>query len=170
MDALRVVVRNQLGRWVVGVQLDLVDRRHDLGARVVEELLEVLDAEVGDTNVPHLAGGRQLLHLLPLPVLVGAAMAGGKAIGVPSLDEVPVREVLLLVAGVSRAGPVHQVEVDIVGSQGLQGGVNALLDTVVPGVVELGGDPDLAAGNTRVSDALTNLRLVAVGKGTADFC
>lgn len=152
------------------MQLDLVDRRDDLAARVVEEPLKVLNAKVGDTDVPHLAGGRQLLHLLPLSVLVCATTAGDQTIGIPSFDVVPVGEVLRLVIGVGRAGPVHQVEVDIVGSQSLERGVNALLDTVVPGVVELGGDPDLAAGNTRVSDTLANLRLVAVGKGAADLC
>lgn len=89
---------------------------------------------------------------------------------VPGLDEVPVRQVLLLVIRVRGAGPVHQVEIDIIKTKALEGGVNTLLDTVVPGVVELGGDPDLAAGNTRVSDTLANLRLVAVGKGAADLC
>lgn len=65
MDALGGVVGNQLRGGVVGVQFDLVDSRDDLAAGVVQELLEVLDAEVGDTNVTNLAGGRKLLHLLP---------------------------------------------------------------------------------------------------------
>lgn len=69
VDALGHVVGNQLRRGVVGVQLDLVDGGGDLAARVVQELLEVLDSEVGDTDVPDLAGGRQLLHLLPVLVL-----------------------------------------------------------------------------------------------------
>jgi hypothetical protein len=38
----------------------------------------------------------------------------------------------------------------------------------VPWVVELGGDPDLLAGNARVLDTLTNLLLVAVGKSCVD--
>ena len=68
VDALGGVVGNQLGRGVVGVQLDLVDGGHDLAAGVVEQLLHVPDAKVGDTNVLDLAGGRQLLHLLPIHV------------------------------------------------------------------------------------------------------
>lgn len=65
VDALGGVVGNQLRGGVVGVQFDLVDSRDDLAAGVVQELLEVLDAEVGDTNVTDLAGGGKLLHLLP---------------------------------------------------------------------------------------------------------
>lgn len=37
MDALGGVVRNKLGRGVVGVQLNLVDGRDDLAAGVVQE-------------------------------------------------------------------------------------------------------------------------------------
>lgn len=65
VDALGGVVSNQLGRRVVGVQLNLVDGGHDLGAGVVQKLLEVLDSKVGNTDVLNLAGGRELLHFLP---------------------------------------------------------------------------------------------------------
>lgn len=150
MDTLGGVVGDQLGRGVVGVQLDLVDSGDDLGGGVIEQDLEVLDAEVGDTNVAHLAGGRQLLHLLP------------------GLDEVPVRQVLGLVVGVGRAGPVHQVQVDVVDAQVFEGGVDAVLDAVVPGVVQLGGDPDLVAWDAGVLDAGADLGLVAVGQGCVD--
>ena len=37
---------------------------------------------------------------------------------------------------------------------------------MVPGVVELGGNPDLLTRNTRVTDTLTNLGLVAVCQST----
>ena len=73
---------------------------------------------------------------------------------------------LLEVIGVGRAGPVHEVEVNVVELQALQGRVNPLRDTLVPWVVELGGDPDLASGNARVDDTLTNFVLVAVSKST----
>lgn len=66
MDALGGVVGNQLGGGVVGVQLDLVNGGNGLAAWVVEEDLKVLDSEVGDTDVLGLAGGRELLHLLPM--------------------------------------------------------------------------------------------------------
>lgn len=85
--------------------------------------------------------------------------------GLPGLDEVPVGEVLGLVVGVGGAGPVHQVQVNVIDAQILQGRGNTRLHTVVPGVVELGGDPDLLAGDTGVLDTGTNLSLVAVGKG-----
>lgn len=66
MDALGGVVGNQLGRGVVRVQLDLVDGGDDLAAGVVQELLEVLDSEVGNTNVPNLSSSGQLLYVLPV--------------------------------------------------------------------------------------------------------
>lgn len=90
-----------------------------LAAWVVEELLEVLDGKVTDTNVLDTATGWQLLQLLPC------------------LDEVPVGEMLLEVIRVGGGGPVHEVEVNIVGAERLKGAGNAVLDTVVPRVVEL---------------------------------
>jgi hypothetical protein len=66
------------------VKLDLVDGRGDLGARVGEQLLEVLDGEVGNTNVLYAARLRELLHLSP------------------GVLEVPVGVVLLEVIGVGR--------------------------------------------------------------------
>lgn len=72
---------------------------------------------------------------------------------------------LLEVIGVGGRGPVHQVQVDVVGLEILERRVDALFDAFVPWVVELGGDPDLLAGDTGVLDTLTDLSLVAVGKG-----
>jgi hypothetical protein len=62
----------------------------------------------------------------------------------------------------------HEVQVNVVDAKGLQRAGNALFDALVPWVVELGGDPDLLAGNTRVLDTLANLLLVAVGKSCID--
>lgn len=73
---------------------------------------------------------------------------------------------LRLVIGIGRAGPVDQVKVDIVQTEVLKRRFNALVDTVVPGVVELGGNPDLLTRNTGVTDTLTNLGLVAVCQST----
>lgn len=61
---------------------------------------------------------------------------------------------------------MHQVKVDIFQTEVLKRRVNALGDTVVPGVVELGGNPDLLTRNTRVTDTLTNLGLVSVCQST----
>ena len=65
MNALLLAVVDELRGGVVGVKFDLVDSRNDLAAGVVQELLKVLNAKVGDTNVTDLAGGGKLLHLLP---------------------------------------------------------------------------------------------------------
>ena len=72
VDALLLAVVDELGGGVVGVQLDLVDGGDDLAAGVIQELLEVPDAEVGDTDVADLASGRQLLDFLPVDI--GLAM------------------------------------------------------------------------------------------------
>lgn len=85
----------------------------------------------------------------------------------PSLNEVPVGQVLLLVVGIGRTGPVYEIEIDVVQAQALKRRVDALGNAVVPGVVELGGDPDLLTGNARVADTITNLCLIAISQGTA---
>lgn len=59
---------------------------------------------------------------------------------------------------------MHQVQIDIVHAQILERRLNALLYLVVPGVVQLGGEPDLVAGHTGIADACANLGLVAVGQ------
>ena len=75
-------------RGVVGVELDLVDGRCGLEARIGKQLLEVLDGEVGNTNVLHAARLGELLHLRP------------------SVLEVPVGVVLLKIIGVGGRRPV----------------------------------------------------------------
>jgi hypothetical protein len=64
------------------VELDLVDGGRGLEARVGEQLLKVLDSEVGNTNVLYAAGFGKLLELSP------------------GVLEVPVGEVLLEIIGV----------------------------------------------------------------------
>jgi hypothetical protein len=51
VDALLLAVVDELGGRVVGVKLDLVDGGDGLAGLVLEENLEVLDGEVGDTDV-----------------------------------------------------------------------------------------------------------------------
>ena len=82
----------------------------------------------------------------------------------PGVDEVPVWVVLLQVLGVAGGGPVHEVEVHIVGLEVLEGRGNALLDTLVPWVVELGGEPNLFSGYARVDYALAYFGFVAISK------
>jgi hypothetical protein len=69
-------------RWVVGVQLDLVDSGRGLEARIGEKLFEVLYCEVGNTNVLHATRRRELLKLSPC------------------VEEIPVWQVLLEIVGV----------------------------------------------------------------------
>ncbi|KAG9680308.1 Aldo/keto reductase, partial [Aureobasidium melanogenum] len=111
----------------------------ELGGGVVGEDLEVLDGKVGDTDVLDAARGRQLLKLSP------------KMNCLPGVNEVPVG-----------------VQIDVVGLEVLERRGNALLDALVPGVVKLGGNPDVLAGNAGVLDTKTDLVLVAVGKSSVN--
>lgn len=122
-----------------------------LGGLGTQELLHVLDAKVADANVAHLARVEQLLHLAPrvdkVPVAVRRLAAGG---------------------GVEAAGPVDQVQVDVVGLQGGQRVGQGLGHALVVGVVELGGQPDVGAGDARGAQAGADLGLVAVGGGRVE--
>lgn len=150
MDVLALQILDELGRGVAGVQLDLVDGGGDLCGLSVEQLLHVGDVEVGDADVLDLARAEQLLHLAPC------------------VDEVPVGVVLLQVLWVGGAGPVHEVQVKVVCLQVLEGLAEALGDALVPGVVQLRRQPDLGPGHARGLDPVTDLLLVAVGKGSVD--
>ena len=57
---------------------------------------------------------------------------------------------------------MHQVQVDVVNTEILERRGDALFDALVPWVVELGCDPDLLTGDTRVLDTLADLGLIAV--------
>lgn len=65
VDALLLAVVEELGRGVVGVELDLVDGGDGLAGLILEEDFEVLDSEVGYTNVLDAAGSGKLLELSP---------------------------------------------------------------------------------------------------------
>ena len=88
MDALLLAVIQELGARVVGMKLDLIDGGGGLEVRRREELLEILDGEVGNTNVLDAARSWELLHLAP------------------RVAEVPVGVVLLEIGGVGARGPV----------------------------------------------------------------
>ena len=68
MDTLLLAVVDQLWRWVVWVELDLVDGWDGLARLVLEEDLEVLDGKVGDTNVLDAAGSGELLEFSPAAI------------------------------------------------------------------------------------------------------
>lgn len=91
--------------------LDLVDSGDDRG--LSEQLLEVGDAVVADTDALRLAGGEQLLHVLP----------GGDVVVVPEDVALAVGQLGEPVVGAVRVhahGPVDQELVDVVQAQRLQ--------------------------------------------------
>lgn len=106
-------------------------------------------AKVANTDVLHLASLDKLLHLAP------------------GVNVIPVG-VNLLHVWVGAAWPVDEVQVNVVSTQVLEGGVDALGDALVPWVVELGGEPDLLTGNAGGLDSDTDFRLVLVGEGSVD--
>lgn len=61
---------------------------------------------------------------------------------------------------------MNQIQVDIIEAERFQGSVNAFLNTFVPWIIELGGDPDLFSGNARVFDALADFVLVPICKSS----
>ena len=82
MDALGTAILHQFGRRVVRVELDLIDGWDSLAGGVREETFKIFDGEIRNTDVTDFAGSRKLLHFLP------------------SLDEIPIAEVLGGVLGV----------------------------------------------------------------------
>lgn len=75
---------------------------------------------------------------------------------------------LLQVLRIRTTRPMHKVQINVIQPQVLQRRVNGLGHALVPGVVELGGDPDVGAGHAGVADGGADLGLVAVGEGGVD--
>lgn len=63
---------------------------------------------------------------------------------------------------------MHKIQIHVIGSKVLQRCSDALLDALVPWVVQLGGQEDLLAGHAGGLDAAADFSLVAVGKGSVD--
>lgn len=84
-----------------------------LGILVAQEPFEILDGKVADANSLHLAGLNKLLHLSP------------------GLNVIPVLVDGLFLGWVDRSGPVHQVEVQVVRLQLLEGFGEGLGDALV---------------------------------------
>lgn len=134
------------------VQLQLVHRRHD--ARLAEQPVQLRPAEVRDADGARLARCQQCLHGLPRGNVVG--VAGGRvARGVFGEER--------RAAGEGR-GPVHQVEVDVGGVEGGEGGVERGGDVIrVVGVVpEFGGEEDFGARDGGGVDCVADGGLGAV--------
>lgn len=94
MNTLLSAVVDKFWRGVVGMYFDLIHRWDNLAALMVEELLKVLDTEVGDADALDFTSWK-LLHLLPAKrehVYLQWHHIWGKTI--PCFDKVPVRQVL----------------------------------------------------------------------------
>jgi len=63
----------------------------------------------------------------------------------------------------------HKVQVNIVDTQRLQRGGNAVFDAVVPWVVQLSRNPDFLARDTGILDSLANLMFIAIRKSSIDM-
>ena len=57
---------------------------------------------------------------------------------------------------------MHEVEVHIVELEVFQRRFDALTNSLMPWIVKLGSNPDLATGNSRLFDAVADFLLVAV--------
>lgn len=56
----------------------------------------------------------------------------------------------------------YQVKVDVIGAQVLQARIDALSHNMMPCVIQLGGQPNLFSGYTRVFDALSHFCFIAI--------
>lgn len=63
---------------------------------------------------------------------------------------------------------MHQVKINVIGAEVLERGFNSLRHNVVPGVVQLGGEPDLIAGHAGILDTGTDLGLVAISQSSVN--
>lgn len=88
MDALVGAELDQLGRWMIGVQFDLVDSWHNLEIGRVKELLKVFLIEVGYADILDLARVHQLLQFSPWGCQqIGPVPAPDV---LPSISEIPI--------------------------------------------------------------------------------
>lgn len=133
-DLVLVVEVEQVAVLQVRVELDLVDGRRDLGSP--QDDLEMLLEEVGNADGLGFAGLLDGLHVGPflLQDLIGAAVERD----------------------------VDEVEVDVVQTQFLQGGIKVLLGDLGIASGKLGGDKETLPGHARRLDAGPQLLLVVV--------
>ena len=94
----------------------------------------------------------------------GISFKKGRKKGAPGLDEVPVWQVFLAILGIGRGGPMDQIQINIVDTEALERAIDRFRNTMVPGIMELGGDPDVAARNARILDSLADFGFIGVRK------
>jgi hypothetical protein len=123
---------------VAGVQLNLVDGRDNFCG--LQQIVQVVCEEVGDTDGPDLVVFIQPLHLLP------------------GLD----------VQVLGRHRPMDEVQVHVIQAEDLAAVLECCLGPVLFTVPELGGDKDVLARNAGGCDRCSNSGLVAVGGSRVD--
>lgn len=75
---------------------------------------------------------------------------------------------LIQVIRIGGAWPVHEIQVDVIRAQRLQGRVNALSNTLMPWVIKLSRQPDLLSWDSGIFDPASNFGLVAICKSGID--
>ena len=160
MDSFGLVVGGEGALLQPGVEFELV--RGGDGGGVGEEALEFRVAEVGDADGAGFAGLQARFHGFPGVEVVGGAgedfvaavFIFGHEGGAPG----------------EGGGPVHEVEVEVVGVEVLERGVEggAHVVGVVRVVPEFGGDEDFGAGDAALLDGGADGRLSAVDAGSVD--
>ena len=130
----------------------MVDCGFDLEFWIGEKFFEVVFAEVGNSDCSNFTRCWQFLELGP------------------GFLEVPVWKSFFaaVVAGIDGLGPVHEVEVDVVGSKTLEGFVNCFGYAALVGVVQLCGQEELVSWDAGGLPAGSYFGFVLVGGGGVD--
>lgn len=133
---------------VVWVTFDLVDYWCHLGG--LEEDLEVFDAKVGDADRLDLATLQHLLHLCPGIIESGPILSG---------------QSICLAFFCSSLRPVHQIRIDVVDVESIEGGLQCSVRVMMLAVGQLCGDEDFFARNFGSTNSIANLFLIACSAG-----
>lgn len=134
------------------MHFDLVNSGLNLEFWIGEKFFEVVFAEVGDSDCSDFTRCGKFLEFSP------------------GFLEVPVREGFFaaVVAGVDGLGPVHEVEIDVVGSEALEGFVDGFGDAALVGVIQFCGEEELVSWDAGGLPAGSYFGFVLVGGGGVD--
>lgn len=126
----------------VGMHLDLMRRGHNFA--LLDQSLRLLAREVGDANRLGLSLLIHLLHRFPRVHVVRVSIDGLPLVVFGDHG----------VASTESDGPVHEVEIHVVGAEILEGGIEGGFDVrgVVGVVPEFGGDEEGGAGDAGFLD------------------
>jgi len=169
-DVVFLQVCNELGLRALDGEFDLVGNGLDPDT-AVQELVGSVNVEVGDTNGLGQALVNELLHLLPRRGDIVGELNVELVLAVLAFDSV-VKGWDNTLGGVNLEVdvPVHEVQVEVLQAEVLQGVLDGELDVfgVVVQLKELGSDENLLSGDTGLLDTLTDFGLVPVSPGAVD--